>query len=64
MLVLEPKYDIGQIVYLKTDSSQSERIVFCYRVYQKEILYELAFGASTSCHYDFEISEEKNLVIS
>lgn len=60
--LLDNKFEIGDTVYLKTDADQSPRIVFCFNVYQKEILYDLACGEKTSKHYDFEISKEKNPV--
>lgn len=62
MNVVDSKYEIGQSVYLKTDPSQLERLVFCIRVYKNELLYELACGVTTSNHYDFEITTEKDVV--
>lgn len=62
MMVLDNKYEIGQTVYLITDSEQLPRIVFCFIVYRNELLYRLATGTTTSEHYDFEISETKNLI--
>lgn len=62
MRVLDNKYNIGEIVYLKTDEDQKERIVFAFIVYENEILYRLAAGTSNSEHYEFEISKEKDYV--
>ena len=64
MNVVDSQYEIGQSVYLKTDPSQLERLVFCIRVYKNELLYELACGAATSVHYDFEITTEKDVLKS
>lgn len=62
MMIIDPKYNIGDTVYLITDIEQLPRIVFCFIVYDKEILYELACGTGTSKHYDFELSETKNIL--
>lgn len=62
--LIDNKYDHGEVVYLKTDREQSPRIVFCFRVYQNETLYELACGERVSTHYEFEITKEMNLVLS
>lgn len=57
---IDVEYEIGDIVYLKTDPEQQERLVFCYRVYDTHVLYDLACGILSSCHYDFEISPQKD----
>lgn len=62
--VIEFRFDIGELVYLKTDVAQSPRIVFCYKVYKGEILYDLACGTVTSSHYEFEISTEINVILT
>jgi hypothetical protein len=62
MMVIDPKYDIGETVYLKTDKEQEARIVFAYRVFRNEISYQLACGVSNSDHYEFELSREKDVI--
>lgn len=64
MRVIEPQYEIGETVYLKTDKEQSERQVYAYTVFRTEIIYKLTMGTTISEHYDFEISKEKNLCLS
>lgn len=64
MMIIDPKYRIGQIVYLKTDEDQRERMVYCYRVYLNDLVYELTCSTSTSIHYGFEINGEKDIVKS
>ena len=60
-MVIENKYDIGQVVYLKTDPDQLARIVISMEIYaQGEIQYKLSCGSNFSYHYDFEITEEKD----
>ncbi len=61
MIILDNKFDIGQIVYLRTDIEQLQRIVtaikFCG---DGSIFYELSCGREISDHYDFEISDQIN----
>jgi len=62
-MVIETEYDIGQTVYLKTDIHQVPRIVYGYYVDKTSILYRLMCGTDSSTHYDFEISETKNVLV-
>ena len=62
--MVEPKFKIEQIVFLKTDPDQSERMVTGYTVRKRSITYLLALGIEETCHFDFEISEEKNILKS
>ena len=55
----EIDFEPGDIVYLKTDRDQFERIVTGYCIRKSGISYELALGSVTSWHFDFEISVEK-----
>lgn len=63
MMVIDTKYNIGDTVYLVTDKDQLPRIVFCYIVYRSEIIYRIATGTTTSDHYDFELSDTKDILI-
>lgn len=63
MIVVEPKYNIGEIVYIKTDVEQHQRIVTALVICPaNDILYELTCGIVASKHYDFELTTEKNYV--
>ena len=64
MMVIENKYEIGQTVYLITDEDQLPRLVFCINIYKNELIYKLVCGTVISEHYDFEISEEKQLQLT
>lgn len=57
---LKTKYNIGQVVYLRTDTEQRERLVTGIDVRQGYILYQLTYIDSVSYHYDFEIESERN----
>lgn len=62
-MIIDNIYEIGQVVYLKTDTEQIPRIVISIYVYKGgELLYKVASGTSTSEHYEFELSKEKEFV--
>lgn len=62
-MVIENKHEIGDVVYLVTDEDQKARIVCAIEVFKSgELLYRLACGTITASHYDFEISNEKDVV--
>lgn len=63
-MVIQNCFDIGEVVYLKTDKEQYPRIVYCIKVYKNESIYELACGTITSSHYEFEISKEVNVLMT
>lgn len=62
--ILSNVHEIGDVVYLKTDSEQLPRIVYCFKVYKNDMLYEIVCGTITSAHYEFELSTEKNVLIT
>lgn len=62
-MVIDNKYEIGQVVYLKTDVEQLQRIVSAITQRQGTIVYELCCGKDMSGHYDFEITEDENVEI-
>jgi len=61
-MIINNEFEIGQSVYLKTDTQQLERIVCGICVSQKELLYELCLGSTVSKHYNFEITEDINVL--
>lgn len=59
------QFDIGQLVYLKTDNDQHERIITAISLRpNKSVTYCLSFGTTESWHYGIEISCERNIVKS
>jgi len=60
MMIIDNKFEIGQIVYLKTCKEQTERIItaICVKSFGY-ILYLLSCGAQ-----EIEISSEKNVLIT
>lgn len=63
-MMIDNKYEIGDIAYLKTDDEQLPRIVIGISIVPNGLLYRLSFGATDSSHYDFEISTEKNYLLT
>jgi hypothetical protein len=58
------KYTFGDILYLKTDPQQSQRIVtdieFCGN---GSVVYYLNCGSENTRHYELELSEEINQLL-
>lgn len=56
-------FGLGDIVYLKTDPDQLERMVTeCSFKGSGEVVYNLNLGPSESYHYEIEISSKKDLM--
>lgn len=65
MMIIENKHEIGDTVYLVTDEDQKKRIVVSIWVKPgNNILYELSQGNCSSYHYEFELSAEKDVLIT
>lgn len=59
------EFNIGQIVFLKTDNDQHERMVICISLRpNNSVTYCLAIGNSESWHYGIEISDRIDLLKS
>ncbi len=63
-MFIENEYSIGDIVYLKTDSEQLERMVFAIEVSSTGLLYRLSCGIGNTYHYGIEMSTEKDITKS
>jgi len=62
MMLIDNKFNLGEIVFLKTDEEQHERIITGITISHKGISYELCQGTSSCWHYDFEISATKDVL--
>jgi len=60
---IELDFEVGQIVYLITDSSQQKRIVTGILMRPNGVTYELTCGTLTSWNYSFEISVSQDIVV-
>jgi len=64
MMVIDNKFEIGQLVYLKTDEEQKERMVVNIIIGPNDTLrYLLCLAAAETWHYEMEITHEKNVLV-
>lgn len=56
------RFDIGDKVYLVTDSEQCERLVTGINIRQNGVSYAISHVTNESYHYDFEISKERDII--
>lgn len=63
-MTFKSKYDFGQILYLKTDVEQLPRIITRIMFNYATVAYELSCGTTTSEHYEYEVAEEKDVLIT
>lgn len=63
-MVIENKFNFGDIVYLKTDKEQLPRMVTRFSVKQSEIQYCVSQGTLETWHLDFELSETTNILLT
>lgn len=62
MTILNNRFSLGEIVYLKTDQEQSPRIVTAFMYsFGEQLLYRLAQGEFDSLHFEVEITSEKEV---
>lgn len=62
ILTIDNGYDIGEIIYLRTDPDQSPRVITGIKIRANNtVIYMISLGATAETeHYEFEISEEAN----
>ena len=64
-MTFKTKFDIGQIVYLKTDCEQRQRIVTAIKVQDGgTLIYTLAEGIVESFNYEIELSNKQDILIT
>lgn len=57
------EFEIGQIVYLKTDNEQHGRMVTGISLRpNRSVTYCLAFGETETWHYGIEIDDERDIL--
>lgn len=60
---IDVEFNIGDIVYLKTDSEQKERIVTAIEIRQGGLLiYQLSQGTHVGYHFPIEISTTMDIL--
>ena len=63
-MIIDNKFDIGEVVFLSTDIDQCTRVVTGITVKPHGLIYALSCGSSESWHYDFEITIEKDILMT
>lgn len=64
-MIIDNKLELGSIVYLKTDKEQDERMVTGIFIRPSgAIIYYLSLGTTETQHYEIELSDEKNILIT
>lgn len=64
MIVIDNKFEIGEVVYLLTDDENLKRIVTSITIHSGNyITYDLSCGAGMSIHSEMEINKNKTLHI-
>lgn len=61
-MVIHNEFEIGDIVYLITDSNHSFRLVTGFKVTLNDVKYILGCEHYESLHESIEISKEKNIL--
>jgi hypothetical protein len=65
MMVIENNFNIGDIVFLKTDKDQSPRIVTAIILYEgSRVNYRINSGTTETWHTECEITLEKDVLIT
>ena len=57
---IDNAFNIGQSVYLKTDTHQHERIVTGIALREFGLIYMVSLGESESNHYGFEMTADRD----
>jgi len=64
-MIIDNKFDLGSLVYLKTDKEQLPRVVIGILINpSRTILYRLAQSTTDNYHFEQEISKEKDVMLS
>jgi hypothetical protein len=64
MMFVEEAYQLGETVYLKTDTEQLARIVTGLMIRPTGIMYYISCELDETTHYDIELSRQKNIMIT
>lgn len=65
MMIIDNKFNIGDIVYLVTDPEQTPRMITAIWVYASgNLRYELSYSEHSTSHYECEITPERNVLAS
>lgn len=61
-MIIDNKFNIGDIVYVKTDTEQSEFTIISIKVEPNGLMYEVVNPGNNYFVYDFEITYKKDIL--
>lgn len=64
ILQFEVEYDIGEMVYIKTDPDQNRAQVQGYAIDKNGLMYNVTKNGMELSVYDFELTKEKDVELS
>lgn len=63
-MVIDNKFDIGQLVYLITDNEQKPRIITGVTIGpNSHVTYRVTNSTDETWHYEMELTDEENIEI-
>jgi len=58
----ELAFNIGESIYLRTDTEQLERLVIGINIRENSIRYVVSCGTNESWHYAFEMTKDRDIL--
>ena len=60
-MLIDNKYNLGELVYLKTDPEQNKRMIVGIKIcLDGGMYYSLSLGIEETNHYELEFTKEKD----
>lgn len=56
------EFEIGETVYLKTDTEQHPRIITGINITENGVIFRIMFVTTESWHYGFEMSKDRDII--
>lgn len=64
MMIIDNKFDIGDLVYCITDKEQQPRLITVIQITQSGLKYFADHGPDGNYYYDFQLSLDKNIMLT
>lgn len=63
MMIIDNVFELGQILYLKTDKEQQPAILTGIHILPIGLVYRISMGLEESIHYECELSPIENVAL-